>query len=448
MIHIWLVWRTNVWKSTLFNKLLWTHRIIVTDISGTTREIISEETQVFGHRVLLSDSPWLEKMEEEAKFINEIIATSDIILFVLDWKQELWKRESQISEMIFAAWKKDKTLLLINKCDGKVYSKDIDMFLSEFYSLWFSDVIPLSAVQNEWFDEFWHLLSHKMSQHDDKMTEIRKDIQHIPLAIVWRPNVGKSTLINTFVGEDISEVKDEPWTTLDYIKAKINYEGEDIVIYDTAGIRKKWRIMWLEKIAYSKTVSMLKYIRPVTVLLLDLNEGVTHRDKTLLAEVIGLWIPIIVAVNKIDLFEPEETDQLMDTLLYKLWIEWIPVIKISWMEWKFLPKLLQKVKEVYKNRNFKAPTSELNKIIQKQRLLNPPKFPKNKICKRKYIAQVETDPTYFSLSVNNKQYANFSFKRWVEKSIRKAYWFEWIPINLKFSNKVESNPYTKKNESE
>lgn len=444
---IWLVGRTNVGKSTLFNRILWTYRAIVTDIAGTTRELLRDIVDLDGRRLEIVDSPWLADFEEELQFISQIINESDIVLFVVDGKGGVTQQDERIKELIVQAWKKHATMLVVNKLDKKVYRDDIAVFLADRYQLGFEVVIPLSAQQHEWFEDFYETLRERIGAEtmtDDEKTSEEKEAT-IPLAIIGRPNAGKSTLLNTLSGEYVAHVQDLPWTTLDYITSEITRKGERFMLYDTAGIRKKGRIEWLERIAYEKTLSMLKYIKPIVILLMDINEGMTQRDKTLFDEIVELWLPTILVVNKIDSLSIKDGDQILRELKKRnVFLQRVPIVKISGKEAIGLPLLLSKVKGVREQRHRRISTSELNRVLTKARVTNPPRFPKNKICKRKYITQVEAAPPTFMMSVNNEEYANFSFKRRCENVLRTAFNFGGVPIQLKFSSKVKENPYLTK----
>ncbi len=421
---------------------MWSYRAIVTDISGTTRELLHEHITIAGKPTVLIDSPWLEDINKEMQFIEQIIEESDVLLFVVDAKDEITEQEYRIRDLILKHQKKEQTILIGNKLDSKVYGPEAELLIADLYILWISRVVPMSAEQYEGLD----LLT-------DELHDLAKD-QHIPrnkgpkvkhtwtpIAIIGRPNVGKSTLLNKLVGEELSRVEDKPGTTLDYITATFTREGKEFQLFDTAGIRKKSKIVWLEKIAYAKTVDMLYYTKPVVAMIIDIQEWMTHRDKSLLGEIIRMWLPIVIGLNKIDLVEPEEADYMIKKIRTQAWFDRIPIIKISGQAWISLPKLLKKIYDVYARANDHVKTAELNKTLQKAWLTSPPRFPKNKICKWKYISQVDQYPPIFSLSVNNKEYANFAFKRRVEKVIRKSYGFEGVPIKLSFINKVDKNPY-------
>lgn len=237
-----------------------------------------------------------------------------------------------------------------------------------------------------------------------------------------RPNVGKSTLLNMIVGEQIAHVQDKPGTTLDYLTASIVRRDRQYQLYDTAGIKKKGKTKGLEKIAYEKTFSLIRHVRPVVVYLIDADEGVTHRDKSLLGEIIREGVPVVIGVNKIDLFSPDQKKRMLvqvdDKLLFA---SWAPIVAVSAMARLGVGQLLQEVAQVWDAANYRIPTSKLNKKLKQARVTAPPRFPKNKICKRKYATQVDTAPPTFVLSVNNDAYVNFAFVRRLENVIRQ----EW-----------------------
>ncbi len=445
MIRIGLVGRTNVGKSTLFNRLLGTFRAIVTDIAGTTRELLHEEGHIKHIPVTFVDSPGLADFEQEVVFLKEIIATSDIILFVVDGKQWVTSQEEKIAQMIFGAGKKDKTMVVVNKMDQKVYSSAGGMILADWYGMWFSDVYAASAQQYEGVEELRDAIYDRLTALDaDAGIAVAEDTENkpLPLVIVGRPNVWKSTLLNTLLGDVIAQVSPEAWTTLDYIKAPLVFRGRTLMLYDTAGIRKKWKIHALEKVAYEKTQALLSFIKPIVIMVIDAVEGVTQRDKSLLGELIEMGTPIVIAANKIDTFPREEQEVMLKRLQRFMPCPWVPFVGISAEKWFGVPQLLQQVLKVAETSTRRVSTPALNKVLQDAWLQSPPRFPKNKTCKRKYVTQVETSPPTFVLSVNNEEYANFAFQNRCENIIRKHFWFSGVPIRLVFRGKSAQNPFS------
>lgn len=433
-MNVWLIWRVNVWKSSIFNKFFWNFRAIVTDISWTTREIIKEKVS-FTDKIdwFLFDSPWLTDFTEELKFIERIIDESDIILFVVDFKSWFTSSDYIIKDLIFNKWKANNTILVVNKMDWKVYHKDHELLLANFFELGFTDVRGVSAKQWDWMAELRDNLLEKTKKLNLKVGNINTKEFDIPLAIVWRPNVWKSTLINRLVGEYISEVHEEAWTTLDYIVWDFTYKKKSIRIFDTVWIRRRWKIKGLEKIAFDKTLSMLWYIKPIVIFVIDIIDWVTHRDMSLLWEIIKMNLPVIVWVNKIDEVDINTKDILLKKITQLLdFAKRIPIIPISAKEWIWLPKLIDFVLSTQNELNKRISTSELNKILNNAWLNTPPRFPKNKICKFYYASQLETNPPKFQVSINKKSNLNFAFKRWFENVIRNNSGFIWVPLIIEF----------------
>ncbi len=440
MISIWLVWRYNVWKSTIFNRLLWQFRAIVTDIKWTTREVFDEVIDIDWYKFKLFDVPWLEE-EHKIEVLEDIANESDIILFVVDWKEWLTPQDRKIAEFLYKNWLDDKVILVVNKLDSKVYTDKVYEWLAEFYELGFKDIIWISAKQNEGFEDLKDAIFQKIkklwlqTKLEDNI-EVENLLEEIPLAIVWRPNVWKSTLLNSLYWKEKAKVEDKLGTTLDYIKAEIIYKWKKIVLYDTAWIRKKGKIHWLEKIAYSKTISLLQFKKPVTVVLIDILEGVVHRDLTIVGDLIKLKLPLIIAVNKIDELTKEEFEKKFNDVVKAFsFAKWIPIVPISAKTWKNFELLLDWVEKVFNEYHKRVQTSDLNKVIHTKRLQKPPRFPKNKICKVYYATQPEEAPPTFVFFINKEKYVNFAFKRWLENTIRENFWFIWSPLVFEFREK-------------
>lgn len=243
-----------------------------------------------------------------------------------------------------------------------------------------------------------------------------------PLAIVGKPNAGKSTLLNTLLGENLSKVSPVPGTTRDYISASFTYDKRHFTIYDTAGIKKKGHMHGIEKIAYHKTKDMLWFIKPLVIFMMDSLEGMTHRDMTLLKEAMIVGLPIIFCINKIDELTDKQTNLEIKKTQENLGaFPFVPVIPISAKEGKNIDMLMKMVTRVRQQAHTRVDTHKLTKHVLDDFLQRPPRFSKNKVCRPHYITQVEVMPPTFVVFINHKERANFAFEKWVENSIRRHF---------------------------
>jgi len=445
-MKIWLVWATNVWKSTLFNRLIWQFRAIVTDIHWTTRDILHHQTKFEDvGDVIFLDSPGLQEFQEERKFIRKIVDEADLILFVIDDKAWITAKEQAIFGYIIEKWKKNNTILVINKIDMKYKENETDLAISDYYSLGFDKIIWISAKKWRNVDQLKQLIatsymlyakSHKKEKH--KAWSIQHPANFISLAILGKPNAGKSTLLNTLVGKPLSKVENIPWTTRDYVTWSFFRWTQKYNVYDTAGIKKKWSMHGIEKIAYDKTLDMIKYIRPTIIFIIDATLWITHRDMTILQEINNQALPIICLLNKIDLLKETQV-RLINTKIQAFldFAKYIPIVPISAKTWQGIPALFKMLWNIKNESSRRIDTNKLNKIISSEFISRPPRFPQNKICKIFYITQTDINAPTFVAFVNHKSRANFAFKRWIENTIRKHFGFVWTPIVIRFKERRE-----------
>ena len=440
MFKIWLVWATNVWKSTLFNRLIGQFRAIVTDVPGTTVDIIYHEMEIDGiGKVAFGDSPWLLEFDQEWVFIKKIIDESDLILFVIDDTIWITAKEQSIYSYIMEQNKWKQTLLVVNKLDVNYKSNQIDLAIADYYELWIENVIWISA-KNELniteIEDF--IVNYFKDKENHQEDEIEDEWEEKPtaIAIIWKPNVWKSTLLNFLVWKELAKVEDYLGTTRDYITWDFEYNGEKYRVYDTAWLRKKWNIHGIEKIAYDKIRWMLEYVRPCIIFMIDGAEWVTHRDMTLLAEINNLALPIMVAVNKMDLLDAKQRKQIQLAVQANLdYAKYIPIVPIVAKEWKWVHEMLDMLWDITAEAEKRIDTNELNKAINAEMIKRPPRFPKNKICKLYYITQIDVNAPTFVAFINKKDRANFAFKKWLENSIRNNFWFIGTPIVIRFKEK-------------
>ena len=438
MFKIWLVWATNVWKSTLFNRLIGQFRAIVTDVPGTTVDIIYHEMEIdWIGKVAFGDSPWLLEFDQERVFIKKIIDESDLILFVIDDTVWITAKEHSIYSYIMEKNKWKQTLLVVNKLDVNYKSHEIDLAIADYYELWIENIIWISAKNELNITEIEDFIVNYFKDKENIVNEDEEEEEKpIPIAIIWKPNVWKSTLLNFLVWKELAKVEDYLWTTRDYITWDFEYNWQKYRVYDTAWLRKKGSIHWIEKIAYDKIRWMLEYVRPCIIFMIDWAEWVTHRDMTLLAEINNLALPIMVAVNKMDLLDSKQKKQIQLSVQANLdYAKYIPIVPIVAKEWKWVNIMLDMLGDIISEAEKRIDTNELNKAINTEMIKRPPRFPKNKICKLYYITQIDIKAPTFVAFINKKERANFAFKKWIENSIRNNFWFVWTPIVIRFKEK-------------
>lgn len=430
-MKIWLIWSTNVGKSTMFNRLIGTHRAIITDIAGTTRDIIKEKTKIWDIDVIVSDSPWLDNFDEEIVYITSIIKDSDLILFVIDNHIWLGPKELQILDIIRKEKRVNDVILIANKCDKRLQPYEQDILIGQYSSSGIHHIALTSAKLGHGFDELeYEIMSFYNTGSYKKAPPMDQDIS---FAIIGRPNTGKSTLLNTITKQSLSKVSDIPGTTLDYIQSQFSYGDTIYKIIDTAGIRRKSKLAWLESIAFAKTKKMLEYYKPIVVILLDWSEWIANQDQALVSKIIKLWLPILIAINKIDLLSKDELERLKkQAKSIFTFASRVPIIYISWQDKLHLDNLIKHISKVHSNLNQKIPTNVLNRVISSAWLTNPPKFPKNKVCKIKYTTQIEQLPPTFLAFVNDMSKMNFSLNRRLENVLRKNFVLDGVSIKIEY----------------
>ena len=427
--------------------MIWQFRAIVTDIPWTTTDILRHKANIENiGQVEFVDSPGLTDFSNERHFIKKIIDESDLIIFVVDDSVWITAKEQQIFSYIMDSNKKSKTLLVVNKLDVKWKENEYDMAICDYYEMWFENVIGISAKKEnkvesvkEFVKSYIEKVKLKMDELESK--ELFKEEQKsdsIWIAILGKPNSWKSTLLNTFVGSYISKVENEPWTTRDYVVWDFEFKWKKFTLYDTAGIRNKNRMLTIEKIAYAKTIDMLKFLRPIVIFMIDATLGMTHKDMTLLKEIYNIWLPIIFWLNKIDLLTDKERKVAeIRTKNFLDFAKYIPIVPMVATTGKWQADIIKMAILLRKENMKRIETAELNKAINSEFIQRPPRFPKNKICKILYLTQIQVDAPTFLVFVNHKNRANFAFRKRIENGLRKNFGFVGIPIVIKFKERGE-----------
>lgn len=442
-MKIGLIGATNAGKSTLFNRLIGQFRAIVTDIHGTTTDIIAHQIEVDSlGKMTFFDSPGLLDFSDELPFIERIVKNSDLLLFVVDDSVGISAKDEHILSLIMENDKRNQTFLVVNKLDIKWKVNELDLAISDYYGLGIEKVIGLSAKKernlSELEDNITHFARNRKEHHSEVQEPELPQQRWIGIAIVGKPNCGKSTLLNTLVWKPLAKVEDKLGTTRDYLVWEFKSQGKWYTIYDTAGIRKKGKTHGIEKIAYDKTAKMLEYLRPVVIFMVDCTQGITHRDMTLLQELNQLGLPMIFALNKSDLVEKKAINTMIKgAQSYLDFAKHIPIVPISALQAEGLWNLLKMVDLLYKENQKRIWTTELNRVLNQEQIQKPARFPKNRICKIMYATQIEVDAPTFMVFVNHKARANFAFKKWIENVLRRHFGFIGVPLVIRFRERGE-----------
>lgn len=429
-----IVGRPNVGKSTLFNRLLGKREAIVHDVSGVTRDRNYGEADWNGKQFQLIDTggyvPDSTDLFEAAirEQIEIAVSEADSILFVVDVRSGITPLDVEITNLLRAAGK--KFFLLVNKVDSENY----EAAASEFYKLGVVRIYDVSALAGRKIGDLLDDLTA-----DFIPAESMDEEKRLKIAIVGRPNVGKSSLANALLGRERSIVTDLPGTTRDSVDSILKYFGEEIILTDTAGLRKKKKVD--ESIEFYSTVRALKTIgeSDVVIAMLDAKTGLEKQDQKIIDEAVLRKKGLIVAVNKWDLIEKEtDTSKIFeDALLRKLGsIDYAPVIFISALTKQRIFKLIELSRKISEERKKKIPTSELNQKLLPEIEKSPPAATHTgREVKIKYITQAKGSSPVFLFFTNYPKEIKDQYKRFLEKLIRKNFGFTGVPVTLSFKRK-------------
>ncbi len=428
-----LLGRPNVGKSTIFNRLVGKKISIIEDTPGITRDRIYGNVEYRNYNFHLIDTGGIDL--EENTFNDEIkvqatlaIDEADVIVFVVDGKEGLTSNDFAVRDMLLRS--KRKVIVAINKCD----SNKIKETEYEFYELGFEKYFQVSGEHNLGIME---LLDEIVSEFEP-IEEEYQDL--IKFSIIGRPNVGKSSLVNAILNEDRVIVSDVAGTTRDAIDTVFTYHGEDYVVIDTAGMRKKGKVYEaVEK--YSLLRSMKAIDRSdVCCIVINAEEGIIEHDKHIAGYAIDAGKAVVLVVNKWDVITNKDTEMKKwkkDIENNFQFMPYAPVVFLSAKTKKRIHTLMPEILKAYENSHKEIKTSLLNNVITDAYSLNLPPTYKGKRLKIYFSTQVGVNPPTFNIQVNSKGLIHFSYERYLENKLRESFDFTGTPIVLQFKNKGE-----------
>lgn len=425
-----VVGRPNVGKSTLFNRLAGERISIVQDTPGVTRDRIYADVEWTGRKFTLIDTGGMEIGAEDI-ILKQIlqqaeiaIETADVILFVTDVKAGMTDDDKQVANMLRKT--KKPVVLAVNKVD-RIDRDSMDIY--EFYELGIGDPIAISAGQALGLGD---MLDEVISYFPEEIEEDEED-EVIKVAIIGKPNVGKSSLINKILGEDRLIVSNIPGTTRDAIDSPIEIDGQKYIFIDTAGMRRKSKIKEeIERFSIIRAVAAVERC-DVAILLIDANEGITDQDTKIAGIAHERGRAAIVAVNKWDSIE--KNDKTMNQYLKDIgnelaYMPYAPRVFISALTGQRINRMLELIQTVHQNHALRISTGILNDVLIEATAMQQPPADKGRQLKLYYMTQVSIKPPTFVIFVNDRELFHFSYRRYIENQLREAFGFVGTPIHF------------------
>lgn len=429
-----LVGRPNVGKSTIFNRMVGSRMSVIEDTPGVTRDRIYGTAHYRDYSFHLIDTGGIDIAEK--KFNDEIkgqaelaIDEADVVVFVVDGKEGLTANDFVVKDILMKSGK--DVIIAINKADTKEFKEH----QYDFYELGFDQYVSLSGEQKFGIE--------------DLLIEITKDFKEVPedddegvikFSIIGRPNVGKSSMVNALLNEERVIVSDVAGTTRDAVDTPFTYHGEDFVVIDTAGMRKRGKIY--ENVEKYSLLRSLKAIdrSDVCVIVLNAEEGIIEHDKHIAGYALEAGKAVVIAVNKWDVIE--DKDKMMKEFTRDIrnnfqFMPYAPIVYLSALTKKRMHTLMPMIIKAHENACREIKTSLLNDVIMDAYSLNLPPTYKNRRMKIYFSSQVGIKPPTFNIQVNSKGLLHFSYERYLENKIRENFDFEGTPIVLHFKSKGE-----------
>jgi len=467
-----IVGRPNVGKSSLFNRLIGKRVAIVENVPGITRDRIVHEANVNGYEVLLVDTGGVDTSREALKRkvleqANEAMREADVIVFVVDGREGINPLDEEVAR-ILRKWKKP-VIVAVNKVD-EPFMEDVKY---EAYRLGFDRVIGISTIHKIGIEELKEAIVESIPEELKEFSRVRAEEEResenvesaiesggkaladivrnleegkevpvkapveepVKVAIVGRPNMGKSTLFNAILGRERAIVSEIPGTTRDAIDSYVNIGGKEYVFIDTAGIRRRGKIKDIEYYSFLRSVDAIERA-DVVILLLDATEGITERDTKIAGLALKEFKPVILAVNKVDAVDRNQIDRLKRELEMSFdFIPYAPRVFISARTGEGIDKLLKFVDELYEQFTKRVKTGEFNRAVKEILNVHQPPVYRGKAVKIYYGTQVKVKPPTFLLFSNYPEGITKSFRKFLENRLRRRFGFSSIPIRLIFKKR-------------
>jgi len=425
-----------VGKSTIFNRMVKRKLAIVDKESGVTRDRKYYQTEWNGYPFIVVDTGGIVPSTKDTMKLSirdqaELaIEEADLIVFVTDCKIGITDYDQQIAKMLFPV--QDKVIFTVNKVDND--KEELEVY--EFMNLGFGDPIGISAISGRNFSELRDQIVNKLPSISEMEEQFKEDT--IKIAVVGKPNVGKSSLVNKIIGQNAVIVNDIPGTTRDSVHLNFEYNGCNMTIIDTAGLRRKSRVKF--GIEYFSNLRSLRSINDadIVLVLLDAQEEISVQDKRIIEYAQSQYKALILIVNKWDVIKKDHktAKKYEEEIRYSLnYASYAPLIFISAKSGQRVRKLLDLVLFVNKQREKRIPTHDMNAFLQKIVAQNPPTHTSHKRVKFYYASQVDTNPPLFLFVMNNATLITENYKRYIRNQIRNEFGFDGVTIKLKFKDK-------------
>ena len=433
-----VVGRPNVGKSTFFNRIIGERKAIVEDVPGVTRDRIYAETEWNGREFAIidtggieasTDDPILSQMRDQAVVAMDM---ADLILFMVDGKEGLTTADIEVGAILRRTGK--KVILVVNKIDNPSKMPDT---IYDFYELGLGEPIPISSAN---MLNIGDLLDEIVSGFPDR--DYEADEENIKLAIIGKPNVGKSSLVNALTKENRVIVSPIAGTTRDSIDTPFSFEGNDFTLIDTAGLRKRSKVYdSIEKFSVIRAIAAIECC-DICILMIDAMEGITEQDKKIAGIAHEAGKGMMIVINKWDLVE-KETNTMRDyerkVRAELLFASYAPILFTSVLQGRRIYDILRKAAAIQEIRMRRITTGKLNNLIEDAVMMRQPPSDKGKRLKIYYAAQIGVAPPLFSFNINSRELMHFSYARYLENRLREAYDFEGTSVKFVYNEKKGDN---------